>query len=212
VLDREGRTVHLRCEPQLQLSEETSYQSARLGLALARRSGLLPRLDGVAVRLALLAIAGDGQARCLRVSAPSLQTPGFVDGLAAALGEMPAQAPGLSLLMSVPEWPQALPELISAATAWSKTGAHVGMDSTGLSPAVLLELAGAGVSFVTLPAQQLQGLLADESSSAAANHLLAALRGPAPGLSLTVLADEVMSEEDLALAWDLGLDGATARA
>jgi hypothetical protein len=29
---------------------------------------------------------------------------------------------------------------------------------------------------------------------------------------LTVLADEVMSEEDLALAWDLGLDGATARA
>jgi predicted signal transduction protein with EAL and GGDEF domain len=211
VLDREGRTVHLRCEPQLQLSEETSYQSARLGLALARRSGLLPRLDGVAVRLALLAIAGDGQARCLRVSAPSLQTPGFVDGLAAALGEMPAQAPGLSLLMSVPEWPQALPELLSAATAWSKTGAHVGMDSTGLSPAVLLELAGAGVSFVTLPAQQLQGLLADESSSAAANHLLAALRGPAPGLSLTVLADEVMSEEDLALAWDLGLDGATAR-
>jgi predicted signal transduction protein with EAL and GGDEF domain len=206
VLDRDGRTVHLRCEPQLQLSQETGFQSARLGSALARRSGLLPRLDGVAVRLALLAIAVDGQRRCLRVGAPSIETPGFVDGLAAALAEMPAQTPWLSLSMSAPEWPQALSTMRSAAALWSRAGARVGMDSTGVGSAALQSLAGVGVGFVTLPAQHLHGLAADENLIEPATRMLAAMQG----LGLTVLTDEVLADKDLAIAWHLGLDGAPA--
>jgi predicted signal transduction protein with EAL and GGDEF domain len=206
VLDRHGDTVHLRCEPQLQLSQEAVFQSARLGLALARRSGLLPRLDGVTARLALRATAEDGVARCVRLGAPSLATAGFADGLASALLEMPAQAKGLSLLLSAPEQPQALPAVLSATAKWRRAGARVGIDCTGVSPDDLVALAAAGVGFVTLQAQHLRGLAADESLIEPATRLLAAIQG----MGLMVLAEQALAAEDLAVAWHLGLDGAPA--
>jgi GGDEF domain-containing protein/EAL domain-containing protein (putative c-di-GMP-specific phosphodiesterase class I) len=205
VVDRHGNTLHLACSPQLRLTPEEVFQPARLCVALARRSRLLAPLETATLRLALKATAADGVARCVRVGAPSLETPGFVADVAAALRAMPAQAAQLSIVMPWPESTHASTHaLTAAAAAWRLAGARIGIESTSAAAHALAVLPSAGVGFVVKDAQLLHGVAADREAAEHAGSLFTLIRG----LGLAVLADGDMNSDDLEAAWSMGLDGA----
>jgi EAL domain-containing protein (putative c-di-GMP-specific phosphodiesterase class I)/GGDEF domain-containing protein len=209
VVDAVGHCLHLECRLLVQRQAGGAFQPAEGWFALARRSRLLPQVDLRTVQLALKAIATDGQARAVPVSALSLLSPGFITEVAAQLAAAPASAALLTVECadSLRE-AAAIPALAAAAQAWRAWGVRVGVGPMETLAQHLPALKAAGVRHVTLDARALPGLAQDAALRSYVQGLVALVHG----LGLTVLAGAVNDAAEAQILWGLGVDAASGAA
>lgn len=209
VVDARGHTLHLECRLRVQREPGAEFQAADGWFALARRSRLLPQADLRTVELALLAIAGDGQARAVSVSALSLLSPGFTAEVASRLRAAPVAA-GLLTIECAESLTEAaaIPALAAAAQAWRPWGVRVGMGPMADLALHLPALKAAGLRHVTLDARALQGLAGEAALRSYVQGLVALVHG----LGLSVLAGAVDDADQAQALWQLGVDGASGAA
>jgi diguanylate cyclase (GGDEF)-like protein len=205
LVDMRGAVVHRECPLRLQLEEGGEMVPAAQWLPMARRTQLTSRIDLVAARLALTAIAGDGMARAVNVSPGSLLDSTFVPNLRALLQGYPSEAPGLWL--EVPEEGalrhiELMRELVNQMHA---LGARVGLEHAGERLTEASGLLESGLDFVKLDASFVEGLAAD---NARREHVAGAVR-MLHGIGLKVYAEGVNSSDDATALDACGLDGIT---
>jgi EAL domain-containing protein (putative c-di-GMP-specific phosphodiesterase class I)/GGDEF domain-containing protein len=209
VRGRDGQIIHLECELRVQFSPGSDYQGAARWLALARRSQLLPRVDLAALSLALAATAADGQRRAVHMAPASLAIAGYVADVTAMLREAPAAARRLAI-----EWVGANPlaeadtMLVQAAQQWRDCGAHLGVELTGAQIQHVTRASELGIDYIKLATRHLHGAVNEEAMRSYAAGLVSLVHG----LGLLVLAQGVDRQEELAMLWELGFDGAAGQA
>jgi diguanylate cyclase (GGDEF)-like protein len=205
LVDMRGAVVHRECPLRLQLEEGGEMVPAAQWLPMARRTQLTSRIDLVAARLALTAIANDGMARAVNVSPGSLLDSSFVPNLRALLQGYPSEAPGLWL--EVPEdgalrHIELMRELVHQMHA---LGARVGLEHAGERLTEAAGLLESGLDFVKLDASFVEGLAADQARR---EHVAGAVR-MLHGIGLKVYAEGVASSDDATALDACGLDGIT---
>jgi EAL domain-containing protein (putative c-di-GMP-specific phosphodiesterase class I)/GGDEF domain-containing protein len=209
VNDREGRLIHLECPLRVQVDIGGPFREARRWLPMASRSRLLPRVDLVALELALIAIERDGRPRCVHISAASLATAGFVGEVQRRLEGAPRACRGLWLEVAEgPTLERALVRLREAGAAWRRHGVRLGVEHAGASMQNLTRLAGLGLDHVKVEARFVRG--ADRDADV--RNFAAGLVSLVHGMGLQVIAEGMDSAPDLAVLWLLGFDGATGPA
>jgi EAL domain-containing protein (putative c-di-GMP-specific phosphodiesterase class I)/GGDEF domain-containing protein len=208
VVDSAGRVVRLECPLRVQLSAGGEYQAAARWLALAQRSRLMPRVDLMAVDLALQAIARDGVARAVHASLQSLETPGYVDEVCALLLAAPQAAGRLSIEIVEGLRPTARAPLARATAAWRRFGTRVAVEHAGASPQQLLDLQTAGTAYVKVSAQHLRGAAKEAAVRGYARSLVTMIHG----LGQQAVAEGVDDVADIAALWHMGFDAATGPA
>ena len=230
VVDREGRLIHLECPLRVALHDtseladglrpastaardsaavaEDGYRPAREWLAQAVRARLMPRVDVVALDLALAAIAQDGKPRCVHVAQASLAEPGFVRAVQLRLAAAPAAAQRLSIEWSDSPRPAQADLLREAAEGWRACGVQLGVEHAGASAQALTQWQATPIDYVKIDARHLQGAADDEAVRGYAQGLAALVHG----LGLKALAEGIGDGRDLRALWALGFDGATGAA
>ncbi len=209
VRGRDGQILHLECELLVQFRPGAEFQGAGRWLALARRSHLLPQVDLAALSLALAATAADGQRRAVHMAPASLSTPGFVADVADLLQRAPAAAERLTI-----EWVGSDPLaeadtlLAQAAQQWRACGAHLGMELAGAQVQHVTRAAELGLDYIKLATRHLHGAVSEEAMRSYAQGLVSLVHG----LGLRVLAQGVDRQDELAMLWELGFDGAAGQA
>ncbi len=208
VLDPQGQLIHLECPLRLQLDPDGHYQPAAKWLPRARRCGLSPQVDLMAIGLALKAITKDHRARAVNVELASLSSPGFVEEVAGLLAYKPHAASRLWVewvaTSNRGDWHAAG----EATQRWRRHGVHIGVEHAGGAPEQLARLRDLGLDYVKVDARHLRGAANDPRVRAYALSLAGLIRL----LGLKALAEGVDSSEDLAMLWQLGFDGATGSA
>ena len=209
VRNREGALLHLECPLRVQLEVGGPFRDARHWLPMASRSRLLPRVDLIAIELALQAIARDGLQRCVHVSTASLATAGFVGEVQRRLQAEPEACTKLWIeVAECSALERALPRLREAGAAWRLHGVHLGVEHAGASMPGLARLGECGLDHLKVELRFVRGLHHDTAVRAFASGLLAL----AHALDMRVIAAGVDSPRDLEALWALGFDGATGPA
>ncbi len=204
-----GRLLHLACPLQLQLDVAGPFREARFWLAMAARSRLLPRVDLMALELALLAMGRDGQPRSVQVSAASLATSGFLAEVQRRLDTAPVARRLLWIeIADSVALGHVLPQLREASAAWRRAGVRLGIEHAGVSARGLARLADLGLDHVKVESRLLRGA-AHES---AIQHFAAGLLALVHGMGLRAIAEGIDDADDLAMLWALGFDAATGPA
>ncbi|MBE7416663.1 MAG: EAL domain-containing protein [Ideonella sp.] len=208
VRNARGELLHFDCPLRVQLQPGGAFESASKWLALATRSRLTNAMDQRAVALALEQIARDGVARCVNLAAASLQATEFVAAISAQLRQAPKAA--ARLWIDTPEsLAAAQPGVIQqVAQHWRALGARVGLEHAGAALSGMARLYELGLDYVRIDARFLVGIADDAAVRRHAEGLLTLLRG----IGLQVYAEGVDRDEDLAVLWTLGFDGATGPA
>lgn len=209
VCDAGGRLLHLDCPLRVQIEPGGPFQVASRWLAMASRGRLLPAVDLAALDLALAAIANDGRARCVHVSAVSVASAGFVGEVQRRLDAASDAARGLWLAVAEgPSLERSMPRLREAAAAWRRHGLHLGLEHAGASMQSLPRLAAIGLDHIKIGARFLRGV----SQEAAVREFASALVAMAHSLGWKIIAEGIDDARDLAALRALGFDGATGRA
>ncbi len=208
VVDSAGRVLRLECPLRVQLSASGEYQAAARWLALAQRSRLMPRVDLMAVDLALQAIQRDGLARAVHASLQSLETPGYVEEVSELLQAAPQAAGRLSIEIVEGLRPTARAPLARAAAAWRRFGTRVAVEHMGASPQQLLELQTAGTAYVKVSAQHLRGAAKEPAVRGYARSLVTMIHG----LGQQAVAEGIDDAAEINTLWEMGFDAATGPA
>jgi diguanylate cyclase (GGDEF)-like protein len=217
VVDRDGHLIHLECPLRVRLAAAESapsealqddYRPAREWLAQAMRARLMPRVDLVALDLALEAIASDGIPRCVHVAQASLAEPGFMRTVDQRLAAAPMAAQRLAIEWVESLQPGAASLLREAAAAWRARGVRIGAEHAGASPQSLTQWQSVAIDYVKIDARHLQGAADNEAVRGYAGSLAALVHG----LGLQALAEGIGDRRDLQALWALGFDGAAGAA
>lgn len=207
VCTADGRVLHLDCPMRVQLEPGGAYEPAARWLAQAARARLCAQIDEAAVRLALQAIEQDGQARCVNIAAQSLSVSDFMAAVSRRLESAPQAATRLWI-----DLPESLaldrPALVQeAARRWRPLGVYIGLEHAGESLARMPHLLEMGLDCVRVDARFIEGLAAPEAADA--RRYLRGLVQLVQSVGLSITAEGVRSEDDLALLWRMGFDAAT---
>lgn len=220
VVDRHGSLIHLECPLLLALAGSQAgdaaaeplrgvdYRPPREWLPQATRARLLPRLDLVALDMALRAISADGRPRCVRVAQASLAEPGFTRAVEQRLAAAPAAAQRLSIEWIDSAYQAADALLRDAVTAWRARGVRLGVEHAGAWPQTLSLWQAMPIDYVKIDARHLVGVANDEAVLGYAGSLATLVHS----LGLKALADGITEERDLQALWGLGFDGAAGDA
>jgi EAL domain-containing protein (putative c-di-GMP-specific phosphodiesterase class I) len=210
VCSADGRLLHLDCPLRVQLEPGGAYEPAARWLAQAARARLCARVDEAALRLALRAIEQDGLARCVNFAAQSLAVSDFMAAVSRQLDAAPQAATRLWI-----DLPESLaldhPALVQeAARRWRPLGVYLGLEHAGELLARMPHLLEMGLDCVRIDGRYLAGLA--DADGAAARRYLQGLVQLVQGVGLSITAEGVKREADLALLWRLGFDAATGPA
>jgi EAL domain-containing protein (putative c-di-GMP-specific phosphodiesterase class I)/GGDEF domain-containing protein len=209
VLARDGRLLHLECPLRVQLDIGGPFVEARRWLPMAARGRLMPRVDLVALDLALLAITRDAQRRSVHFSAASLVTAGFVGAVQRRLEATPEASAQLCIeIADGVALDRALPRLREAAAAWRRHGVRLGVEHAGASMRGLSRLAGIGLDHVKIESRFVREALSEPDVRAFATGLVDLLHG----MRLQAHAQGIADAGELAALWSLGFDAATGPA
>lgn len=203
VRDRGGRLLHLECPLQLQLDGD--YLPAAGWLPLAVRARLTAQVDLFAVRLALLAIAADGQARCINVAPASLADAAFLPQLRELLAQWPQAARGLLLDLTEAAAIEHFERLLELGQQLRPLGVKLGLEHAGAGLAQVDRLYQAGLDYVKLDASVLLGVAGEAGRAAFVRGMVIMLRS----LALKVYGEGVVDEMDAQALWDCDVDGIT---
>lgn len=205
LVDMHGAVVHRECPLRLQLEEGGDMVPAAQWLPMARRTQLTSRIDLLAAKLALTAIAADGMARAVNVSPGSLLDSSFVPNLRALLAGFASEAPGLWLEVPEDGALRQIELVRELVTQMHSCGARVGIEHAGERLTEAGGLLEVGLDFVKLDASFVEGLSAD---NARREHVAGAVR-MLHGIGLKVYAEGVTSSDDAEALVGCGLDGLT---
>lgn len=207
VRDPGGSLLHLDCPMQLQLQAGGPFEPAPRWRAMAVRCRLVDQADLLAMGLALEAVVRDGRPRAVKVAAASLASEGFIVEVQQLLRAAPAAA--AQLWVDVAEAAALQPRrLREAIIAWQGLGARVGLEYARAPLRKLPRLHALGVDYVRIDGSFVQGVAAQAAGREVARGLVTLLHG----MQLRVLAEAVQDEDDLAMLWTLGFDGASGPA
>ena len=207
VMLRDGRVVHLECPLRVQLRDDGPFVRAARWLPMATRGQLMDRVDLVAARLALAAIAQDGRPRCIHVSSAALADAGFVREFERRLSAVPQAAGKLSIEVDESA-AQYWRRWRDAAERWRPLGVRLGIDNTGRALEALADARSYGVDYLKVDGRFIRGLASDAAVADFARQLVVTAR--AMGVSL--YAEGVDDLQDLRQLWQIGFDGATGPA
>lgn len=207
VCTADGRVLHLDCPMRVQLEPGGPYEPAARWLPQAARARLCAEVDERAVELALEAIEEDGQARCINMAAQSMGVSDFMAAISRRLEAAPQAATRLWI-----DLPESLaldrPALVQeAARRWRPLGVYIGLEHAGDGLARIPRLLDLGLDCVRIDARYLQGLAAPQAADM--RRYLRGLVQLVQSVGLSITAEGVTSEADLALLWSLGFDAAT---
>lgn len=205
LVDARGGVVHFECPLRLQLEPGGDMVPAAQWLPMARRAQLTARVDGVAVELALMAIAADGTARSVNISPGSLLDSAFVPHLRALLSAHADLAPGLWLEIAEAGAIRHAQLVRDMAAQVHAFGARIGLEHAGQQISEAGGLLDAGLDFVKLDASLIEGLASDLARE---HHVTGTVR-MLHGIGLKVYAEGVSDEADVEVLWRCGLDGMT---
>jgi len=208
VQDAQGRLIHLECPLRLQLEPDGAFEPAARWLAMARRCGLMPRVDQAAIRHALRAVADDGRPRAVNLSLRSLGAAGWVAGVAELLQTAPEAARLLAIEWQDGGQPADWRAAEQAISTWQALGVRMGVEHAGAAPEQLAALRDLGVQYVKVDGLHVRGVAQDPAVGAYARSLVGLIQL----LGLQALAEGVDRPEDLVVLWQLGFEGATGRA
>lgn len=203
----DGRVLHLDCPMRVQIEPGGAFEPASRWLAQAARARLCAAVDERAVELALQAIEDDGRARCINISAQSLGVSDFMAAVSRRLEAAPQAASRLWI-----DLPEVLaldrPLLVKeAARRWRPLGVYLGLEHAGEALARISHLLELGLDCVRIDARYVQGLAAADAGDA--RRYLRGLVQLVQSVGLSITAEGVTDEADLALLWSLGFDAAT---
>jgi EAL domain-containing protein (putative c-di-GMP-specific phosphodiesterase class I) len=204
VLGADGRLLHLQCSLRLQWRDDDRFHPAASWLPMAQRCRLAPQADRAVLALALAAIAVDRQPRCVMLTSTSLASAGFVSSVHAQLVAAPDDAACLSIELRESAASRHAVRLRQASALWRAAGVRLGLAQAGSNLRELPRLHTLGIDYMRIDATHLQ----DVSSEAAVHELVRGLVRLLHGMGLQVLADGVDNNDDLAVLWQLGFDGA----
>jgi diguanylate cyclase (GGDEF)-like protein len=207
VCTADGRVLHLDCPMRVQLEPGGSYEPAARWLPQAARARLCAEVDERAVQLALEAIEEDGQARCINMAAQSMGVSDFMAAISRRLEAAPQAATRLWI-----DLPESLaldrPALVQeAARRWRPLGVYIGLEHAGDGLARIPRMLDLGLDCVRIDARYLQGLSAPQAADM--RRYLRGLVQLVQSVGLSITAEGVTNEADLALLWSLGFDAAT---
>ncbi|NCT85625.1 MAG: EAL domain-containing protein [Comamonadaceae bacterium] len=203
VCDRTGRLLHLECPLQLEL--DAGFVPAASWLPLAARARLTAQVDLFAVDLALKAITGDGQPRCINVAPASLADPVFLPQLRELLGLWPQAARQLLLDLAEAAATEHFDRLLELGQQLRPLGVKLGLEHAGAGLAQVERLYQAGLDYVKLDASVLLGVAGEAGRAAFVRGMVIMLRS----LALKVYGEGVVDEMDAQALWDCELDGLT---
>jgi predicted signal transduction protein with EAL and GGDEF domain len=208
VCTADGRVLHLDCPLRIQIEPGGTYEPAARWLAQAARARLSAAVDERAVELALQAIDADGRARCVNVSAHSLGVSDFMAAVSRRLEASPQAATRLWI-----DLPEALaldrPALVQEASRrWRPLGVYIGLEHAGEGLARIHRLIELGLDCVRVDARFVAGLAEPEANPKALRYLRGLVQ-LVQSVGMSITAEGVRTEEDLALLWSLGFDAAT---
>ncbi|WP_395702436.1 EAL domain-containing protein [Aquabacterium sp.] len=207
VCTADGRVLHFDCPMRVQLEPGGAYQPASRWLAQATRARLCAAVDETAVQLALQAIEEDGQARCINIAAQSLGVSDFMAAVSRRLEAAPQAATRLWI-----DLPETLaldrPALVQEASRrWRPLGVYIGLEHAGQSLARMHRLLEMGLDCVRIDARYVDGL--SDPAAHDARRYLRGLVQLVQSVGLSITAEGVRDENDLALLWTMGFDAAT---
>ena len=208
VLDLAGQLVHLECPLQLQLDPEAKpgeFEVAARWLPLALRSRLSADIDLLAVSLALDAIAGDGQPRCINIAPASLLDGSFVARLRELVFHAPQAARKLWLDVAEAAAIQHFDLLLEMGRQLRPLGVKLGLEHAGAGLSKIDRLYQAGLDYVKLDVAVVTGVSADAGRAAFVRGMVVMLRS----LALKVYAEGLVDPLDVHALWDCKLDGVT---
>lgn len=205
VLDRAGVLLHLECPLQLQLEAGAEFLPAARWLPLATRSRLTAEVDLLAVSLALEAIAGDGEQRCVNVAPASLLDGGFVARLREQVLQAPAAARKLGLELAEGAAVQNFELLQELGRQLRPLGVKLGLEHCGAGLTQVDRLYQAGLDYVKLDVSVLSGVSDDAARAAFVRGLCIMLRS----LALKIYGEGLQQAMDVQALWDCELDGVT---
>lgn len=207
VIGPDGAVLHLECPLRLQLEPEGPFYSSAHWLPMAIRAQLVQQADLMATRMALQAIARDGVARCVYMSAVSLADAPFVQAVSQLLAQHPGAARKLVVeaTESAAHPEQAWP---AAAALWKPMGVRFGLGGAKESLQTLLDAKGKGLDFLKVDGRFLRGIHQDTQLAEYAARVVATARS----IGVTLYAEGISQGEDLPALWRIGFDGATGPA
>jgi EAL domain-containing protein (putative c-di-GMP-specific phosphodiesterase class I) len=203
----DGALLHLECPLRLQLEPNGPFYSSAHWLPMAIRAQLVQQADLMATRMALEAIARDGAARSVYMSAASLADAKFVQAVGATLASHPEAARRfvVEATESAAHPEQAWP---AAAALWKPMGVRFGLGGAKESLQTLLEAKGKGLDFLKVDGRFLNGIHQDAKLAEYAGQVVATARS----IGVTIYAEGISQPEDLPVLWRLGFNGATGPA
>lgn len=205
VVDRQGALLHLEAPLRLRLRDDGPLEHAAGWLPWALRTGLSAEADLVAVRLALEAVARDGQPRGVNIAGESLLDSGFLPRLREQLLAGTDAAGRLWLEVGERAAVEHLPLVGELSRQIRPLGARLGLEHAGARLAQIDHLYEAGLDYVKLDAALSLGLAGEHARIEFVRGLASMLHG----LGLRVIAEGVRAGDDADALWVCGLDGVT---
>jgi len=208
VVDRQLKLVHHECPMRLQLEPGGPHESAAHWLPMALRTGLISRIDEVAVQLALDQIGDDQQPRGVNLSPASLTDSGFVPRLRAAIAARPQAARFLWLEVAEVAAVDRFELVRELCKQLRPLGVRIGLEHAGERLTRIDSLFEAGLDYVKLDASVVQGVASDAARAAFVSGTVNMLHG----LGLQVYGEGVNDSADILALRQCGLDGVTGPA
>lgn len=208
VTGSQGALLHLECPLRLQAADSGEWLAAGSFMPMAARLSLTSELDLAAVRLALDRIAGGQPAVAVNLSGESVMQSHFRQRL---LGLLTARREGASRLwLEVAEIGafQHFDAFRDLCNALRPLGCRVGIEHFGRQFSEIGRLHDIGLDYLKVDGSFIRSLDTEPGNQA----FLRGLCSIAHGIGLTVIAEGVQSEAELAILPHLGFDGATGPA
>jgi predicted signal transduction protein with EAL and GGDEF domain len=205
-----GELLHLDCPMRVQFEDGGTFESAWRWLAPAARGRYCAELDLLALQMALDAITGDKQSRCINLSAQALDSSAFIASVTRELKAWPEAA--RALWIDVPESvatdrPAVLQE---ASRQWRPLGARLALEHAGERLGRIEHLESLGLDCIRVDGAFLRGLTGPDSINGRRHLKSIVTLVHVAGLSIT--AEGVSTAGDLSMVWALGFDAATGPA
>ncbi len=205
LVDAANRLIALECPLRIQLKPEGAFETAARWLPLALRSRLTMAADLNAVTLALEAIRGDAQARCVNLSPASLADSGFAAHVRELLQTQREAAPKLWLEVAEAAAFDHFTPLQELGRQVRPLGTRLGLEHAGERLGRIERLMELGLDYVKLDAS----VIAAVGSDAARATFVASTVTLLHGLGMAVYAEGVADAADAQALWDGRVDGIT---
>ena len=205
-----GTLLHRECPLRLMLDEHGDWLPAGRFLPMAERLRLTSEIDLTAVTLGLEELNSNASlpGLAINLSASSIDDEHFRKELIGQLGRFPVAAKRLWLEVSDTGVYERLASFRSLIGALRGSGCRVGIEHFGRQFSQIGLIHDLGLDYVKVDASFVRGLSESKGNQA----FLQGLCMIAHSIGLTVIAEGVATDAELATLVDLGFDGATGPA